>query len=79
MPRMSDDAACHIREMTVSQERAQAPARILSICCLYPNPVHPGQGLFVQRRLQHLAEIAEVIGPAKGKLVWEYFHPVTSG
>lgn len=34
--------------------------RILSLCCLYPNPLEPGQGLFVQRRLQHLAEMAEV-------------------
>lgn len=34
--------------------------RILSLCCLYPNPVAPGQGLFVQRRLQSLAELAEV-------------------
>ena len=34
--------------------------RVLSLCCLYPNPVHPAQGLFVQRRLQHLAELAEV-------------------
>jgi teichuronic acid biosynthesis glycosyltransferase TuaC len=37
----------------------QAP-RILSLCCLYPNALAPGQGLFVQRRLQHLAELTEV-------------------
>lgn len=34
--------------------------RVLSLCCLYPNPLQPGQGLFVQRRLQHLAELTEV-------------------
>ena len=44
---MSDDAACQVQEMTeISHEDAQAPARILSICCLYPNSLHPGQGLF---------------------------------
>jgi teichuronic acid biosynthesis glycosyltransferase TuaC len=42
------------------QPRAMGAPRILSLCCLYPNPLHPGQGLFVQRRLQHLAELAEV-------------------
>jgi teichuronic acid biosynthesis glycosyltransferase TuaC len=34
--------------------------RILSLCCLYPNPVAPAQGIFVQRRLQHLAELCDV-------------------
>ena len=34
--------------------------RILSLCCLYPNPVSPAQGLFVQRRLQHLSELCDV-------------------
>ena len=34
--------------------------RVLSLCCLYPNPLQPGQGLFVRRRLQHLAELTEV-------------------
>jgi glycosyltransferase involved in cell wall biosynthesis len=38
---------------------ASAP-RILSLCCLYPNPAYPAQGVFVQRRLRHLAELAEV-------------------
>jgi teichuronic acid biosynthesis glycosyltransferase TuaC len=36
------------------------PPRILSLCCLYPNPLLPDQGLFVQRRLRHLAELAEI-------------------
>jgi glycosyltransferase involved in cell wall biosynthesis len=35
--------------------------RILSLCCLYPNPSAPGQGVFVQRRLQHLAQFADVV------------------
>ncbi len=35
--------------------------RVLSLCCLYPNPVERGQGIFVQRRLQSLAEFAEVM------------------
>jgi teichuronic acid biosynthesis glycosyltransferase TuaC len=35
-------------------------ARILSLCCLYPNPLQPNQGIFVQRRLQHLAELADL-------------------
>jgi glycosyltransferase involved in cell wall biosynthesis len=34
--------------------------RILSLCCLYPNPLEPHQGVFVERRLQHLAEVADV-------------------
>ena len=51
--------------------------RILSLCCLYPNPMNPGQGLFVRSRVQHLAGLAEVVmvspvaivqyGNAKGK------------
>jgi len=40
---------------------AGSPVRVLSLCCLYPNPLHPGQGLFVQRRLRHLAELTEVM------------------
>jgi teichuronic acid biosynthesis glycosyltransferase TuaC len=54
--------------------------RILSLCCLYPNLVEPRQGLFVQRRLQHLAELADVrviapfamfqYGNPKGKRIW---------
>jgi teichuronic acid biosynthesis glycosyltransferase TuaC len=52
--------AAQVAEMTeASNEQAAAP-RILSLCCLYPNPLYPSQGLFVQRRLQHLAELAEV-------------------
>jgi teichuronic acid biosynthesis glycosyltransferase TuaC len=34
--------------------------RVLSLCCLYPNALAPGQGLFIERRLQHLAELTEV-------------------
>jgi glycosyltransferase involved in cell wall biosynthesis len=54
--------------------------RVLSLCCLYPNPVAPGQGLFVQRRLQHLAELADVrvvapfavvqYGNQNGRKIW---------
>lgn len=39
--------------------RAGRP-RILSLCCLYPNPGSPNQGLFVERRLRHLAELCDV-------------------
>jgi teichuronic acid biosynthesis glycosyltransferase TuaC len=55
-----------VREADVTGRRAApedpspgAP-KILSLCCLYPNPADPGQGLFVRRRLQHLAELAPV-------------------
>jgi glycosyltransferase involved in cell wall biosynthesis len=41
------------------QQMSKTP-RVLSLCCLYPNPLNPGQGLFVQRRLQYLAEMAQV-------------------
>lgn len=34
--------------------------KVLSLCCLYPNALQPGQGVFVQRRLQQLGELAEV-------------------
>lgn len=37
-----------------------ARPRILSLCCLYPNPSQPRQGVFVQRRLQSLAELTPV-------------------
>src|SRR6185295_11237137 len=40
--------------------RATGGVRVVSLCCLYPNPLQPGQGLFVQRRLQYLAELTEV-------------------
>lgn len=38
----------------------RAQPKILSLCCLYPNPLEPRQGIFVQRRLQSLAELTEV-------------------
>jgi glycosyltransferase involved in cell wall biosynthesis len=54
--------------------------RILSLCCLYPNPAAPGQGLFVQRRLRQLAELADVrvaapfaivqYGNQNGRKIW---------
>lgn len=56
--------------MKADQTLAQAPAvphrgegavRVLSLCCTYPNPLQPGQGVFVQRRLQHLAELTRVM------------------
>ena len=34
--------------------------RILSLSCVYPNPILPGLGLFVRRRLQHLSMHADV-------------------
>lgn len=34
--------------------------RILSLCCLYPNRLRPNQGLFVERRLQHLGRLTEL-------------------
>jgi teichuronic acid biosynthesis glycosyltransferase TuaC len=37
-----------------------ARRRILSLCCLYPNPLTPTQGVFVQRRLEHMARLAEI-------------------
>ena len=48
------------RAPAVASRNIMAP-RILSLCCLYPNPLQPGQGLFVQRRLQHLAELTQVM------------------
>jgi glycosyltransferase involved in cell wall biosynthesis len=44
---------------------AGAIPRVLSLSCLYPNPAQPGSGLFVQRRLQHLAELVplQVVAP----------------
>lgn len=43
----------------------QLRPRILSISCAYPNPLLPGFGLFVQRRLQHLAQLTDtrVVSP----------------
>jgi glycosyltransferase involved in cell wall biosynthesis len=40
--------------------RNTSPLPILSLCCLYPNLVQPGQGLFIHRRLQCLAELADL-------------------
>ena len=39
--------------------------RVLSLSCLYPTPMQPQQGVFVQRRLRSLAKLAElrVIAP----------------
>ena len=34
--------------------------RVLSLCCTYPNPLNPGLGLFVRRRLQHLAKLVSL-------------------
>jgi teichuronic acid biosynthesis glycosyltransferase TuaC len=34
--------------------------RILSLCCLYPTPKQPQQGVFVQYRLRSLAELTEL-------------------
>ena len=42
------------------QTKAAGP-RVLSLCCVYPNPSQPRQGLFVQRRLQALAELTDVM------------------
>ena len=48
--------------------------RVLSLCCLYPNPTAPSQGLFVQRRLRHLAELCDVRVVAPFALV-QYGNP----
>jgi teichuronic acid biosynthesis glycosyltransferase TuaC len=34
--------------------------KVLSLCSLYPNPVQPDQGIFIQRRLKHLAKIVDL-------------------
>jgi teichuronic acid biosynthesis glycosyltransferase TuaC len=39
---------------------ARPRLRILSLCSLYPNPLQPSQGVFIQRRLRCLAELANV-------------------
>src|SRR4051812_39739873 len=49
--------------------RGAAATRILSLCCVYPNPLQPGQGIFVQRRLQHLSELTDVMVVAPFALV----------
>ncbi|MEO8367700.1 MAG: glycosyltransferase [Candidatus Solibacter sp.] len=41
--------------------RCAGAVRVLSLCCTYPNPLQPGQGVFVQRRLEHLAELTQVL------------------
>ena len=54
-----------------SNQETRAPGanlirpRILSLSCAYPSPLLPGFGLFVQRRLQHLAQLADsrVVSP----------------
>jgi teichuronic acid biosynthesis glycosyltransferase TuaC len=46
---------------SLEQPGARSTLRILSLCCLYPNPRAVSQGLFVHRRLQHLAELADVM------------------
>lgn len=38
----------------------QPGPRILSLSCSYPNPAEPGLGIFIQRRLQHLAALTEL-------------------
>jgi teichuronic acid biosynthesis glycosyltransferase TuaC len=54
LPRTSGSvAAC-------AQSGATGP-RILSLCCLYPNPSQPRLGLFVQRRLQALAQLTDLV------------------
>jgi len=35
--------------------------KILSLCCVFPNPAQPRQGIFVQRRLQALAELTDLM------------------
>src|SRR5258705_443219 len=40
---------------------ASGAVRVVSLCCLYPNPLQPTQGLFIQRRLQCLAELTKVM------------------
>lgn len=56
------------------QAQKEVPLKILSISCVYPNPAEPTLGLFVKRRLQHLAAFAEVkaIAPIP---VFDYSNP----
>jgi teichuronic acid biosynthesis glycosyltransferase TuaC len=37
------------------------PIKVLSLSTVYPNPNEPGLGLFIQRRLEHLAKLADVM------------------
>ncbi len=39
---------------------SKSPLRILSLSCVYPTPADPGHGLFIRRRLQEVAKLAEV-------------------
>lgn len=53
----TDTAHAHSQECELMEERR---LKVLSLCCLYPNSLDSRQGIFVQRRLQHLAETADV-------------------
>ena len=44
--------------------------KVLSLSCVYPNPSSPGTGLFVERRLQHLAQLV----PLKVLAPFSMFH-----
>jgi glycosyltransferase involved in cell wall biosynthesis len=48
--------------------------RIVSLTCVYPTKVDPGHGLFVQRRMKHVASLAEVRIVAPLAAV-DYGHP----
>lgn len=56
-----------------------APLKVLSLSTLYPNPQHPGAGLFVRSRLQHVARAgaeivvlspAALLGYTTGRRFW---------
>ncbi len=54
-------ALCAISGSTAAGgSNTTARPRVLSLCCVYPNPAQPRQGIFVQRRLQGLAELTDL-------------------
>jgi teichuronic acid biosynthesis glycosyltransferase TuaC len=54
------ELAVEASERVTAQPSAACRPHVLSLCCLYPNPSSPSQGLFVQRRLRYLAELCEL-------------------
>jgi glycosyltransferase involved in cell wall biosynthesis len=58
----SDRSAANLVSESPVEKRRM---RILSISCAYPNAAEPGLGVFVERRLRHLAELAdlEIVAP----------------
>lgn len=55
--------------MRMKASDADQGPMVLSLCCLYPTPNQPQQGVFVQRRLQALGELTDVSVIAPSALV----------